>query len=294
MILKRALSKATSLFVRVEKDPAITANFIQEPLILCNFCATVFRKEGPIHSEFLACPACGSIARERVIYQCILDEIERQKGESGLFFCAAPLLKSLRLLEFSPRYNPLRNQIYHEALGEYLASDFDLSTHRADIRMDLTCLDDVTPYSGHFDIVICAHVLEHIQDYKLALENLYRLLAPGGFLVLQVPLLERQYVKVTWDEFHGDNTRVFHRFGFDLQTILNQIFTSGKPVVGLLDFPITSSEIDPAKYDRLKEPQSTCMILGESKMRYFGLGCPDLCDAFLAYNDSAPIQESGK
>jgi len=294
MIFERVFSKVKSLFVRVEKDPSVIANFVQEPLILCNFCATVFRREAPIHSEFLACPSCGSIARERVIYQCILDELGRQKGETGVFFCGAPVLKPLRLLEFSPRYNPLRYQIYHETLGEYLASDFDLSTHRADIRLDLTCLEDVSPYFGHFDIVICAHVLEHIPDYQLALENLYRLLAPGGLLVLQVPLLERQYVKVTWDEFHGDHTRVYHRFGFDLQIELDRIFSSTRSVVGLLDFPITSPEIDPMKYDLIKEKQGNYIILGESKMRYYGLGCPDLCDAFLACRDSEPIQESGK
>ncbi len=66
------------------------------------------------------------------------------------------------------------------------------------------------------------------------------MLSPDGFLVLQVPLLESQYTKVTWDEFHGDNTRTYHRFGFDLLFELDQYFPSVQPVVGLLDFGITS------------------------------------------------------
>ncbi len=267
-------------------DERLLANVIQDSLILCNFCAAVFRKTDPVHSEFLSCPICGAIARERVTYQCILDEIQRRTGELAIFLRDSPLFKSLRLLELSPRYNPNRRQIYLDTLGEYLASDFDLSSHRGDIQLDLTNPDDIALYKDHFDVVICSHVLEHIPNYEAAIYNLHSLLAPGGFLILQVPLLERQYVKVTGDEFHGDNTRVFHRFGFDLQIELNQIFPSSKSVVGLLDFPITSPEIDLEKYAWLKEHRDDCIILGESKMKYFGLGMPDLCDAFLAYRGS--------
>jgi SAM-dependent methyltransferase len=41
--------------------------------------------------------------------------------------------------------------------------------------------------ANYFDIVFFNHVLEHIPDDDLALENLYRILAPQGLLVLGVP-----------------------------------------------------------------------------------------------------------
>lgn len=41
---------------------------------------------------------------------------------------------------------------------------------------------------NHFDIVICNHVLEHINDDIQALEEIYRVLKPGGFAILQVPI----------------------------------------------------------------------------------------------------------
>ena len=40
----------------------------------------------------------------------------------------------------------------------------------------------------HFDVVICCHVIEHVDNDKLAMQEIYRVLKPSGFAVLQVPL----------------------------------------------------------------------------------------------------------
>lgn len=262
--------------------PITIGNVFQDELITCNFCGTVFRKFQPGHPEALACPTCDAIARERVVYQCILNEINQRCAKVHLFFKGIPSASKLSLLECSPRYNDIRKQIYVETLGKYTASDYDMLAHRTDLKMDLTDEQDVAPFENSFDIIICAHVLEHIPDYRKALRNLNRLLTLGGFLVLQVPLLESRYTQVTWDEFHQDNTRVYHRFGFDLVFELDKVFHTVTPVVGLLDFEITSPEIKPDKYQALEGIRDRCMILGEDLLRFGGLGSPDLCDAIVA------------
>lgn len=38
-----------------------------------------------------------------------------------------------------------------------------------------------------FDSLVCLNVLEHIKDDDKALQNMYKLLKPGGYLILQVP-----------------------------------------------------------------------------------------------------------
>src|SRR5262249_47930540 len=47
--------------------------------------------------------------------------------------------------------------------------------------------------AGSFDTVVCANVLEHIDQDVQALRTLHRLLAPGGRVVLVVPALRPLY-----------------------------------------------------------------------------------------------------
>lgn len=55
-----------------------------------------------------------------------------------------------------------------------------LAEVKADIR-DLPFGDD------RFDVVLCNHVLEHIPEDRKAMEELYRVMKPGGWGVFQVP-----------------------------------------------------------------------------------------------------------
>ena len=48
--------------------------------------------------------------------------------------------------------------------------------------LDLQLTDNI------YDIVICAHVLEHIPDDKKAMSEIFRVLKPNGFAIIQVPL----------------------------------------------------------------------------------------------------------
>ena len=41
---------------------------------------------------------------------------------------------------------------------------------------------------GKFDIIICSHILEHVENDKIALRNLYNALNPKGFILFLVPL----------------------------------------------------------------------------------------------------------
>ena len=55
----------------------------------------------------------------------------------------------------------------------------------ADVQADICNL----PFSDQqFDWVICNHVLEHISNDKIAMQEIYRVLKPGGTAILQVPL----------------------------------------------------------------------------------------------------------
>lgn len=52
------------------------------------------------------------------------------------------------------------------------------------LELDLT---DIKMSDESFDTIICSHVLEHIPDDKKAMSEIYRVLKPGGWAILQVP-----------------------------------------------------------------------------------------------------------
>jgi predicted SAM-dependent methyltransferase len=53
------------------------------------------------------------------------------------------------------------------------------------MRFDLTA---VPVKENSFDSIICIHVLEHIEDDKAAIHEIYRILRPGGWAVVSVPI----------------------------------------------------------------------------------------------------------
>jgi len=56
------------------------------------------------------------------------------------------------------------------------------------VKMDIT---DIQYPDASFDAIICNHVLEHVPDDRRAMRELYRVLKPGGWAILQVPYSEQ-------------------------------------------------------------------------------------------------------
>ncbi len=61
----------------------------------------------------------------------------------------------------------------------------DLDPTQVSVRMDV----QFTPFrNASFDCVLCCHVLEHVPDDQKAMREILRILKPGGWAILQVPL----------------------------------------------------------------------------------------------------------
>ena len=117
------------------------------------------------------CPVCGSIERHRLLW-LYLQEC------TNLF--KSPLKKMLHVAPESVLTDRLKKCEYID----YLSSDLDPT--RAMIKMDLT---NILMPDNSFDAIVCIHVLEHILDHKKALKELRRILKPGGWAIIQVPIL---------------------------------------------------------------------------------------------------------
>jgi SAM-dependent methyltransferase len=165
----------------------------------CNICRwTGSAFLGEAHTESANCPRCGSIARDRFLLWCFTSRSGRMQGA--------------RVIETSPRLGA-EYRAYMRRWFSYRTSDFDLSAHRGDIQLDLQQID--LP-DASVDVILTPHVLEHVPDTDRALSELFRVVAPGGRMYLQVPLVYGRTAAPTTPEFHADNTPVFWNFGWDL------------------------------------------------------------------------------
>ena len=118
------------------------------------------------------CPKCGSLERHRLL--AIAD------AEHNFF-------KNKDVLHFAPE-TPIRRLIEQRKPLTYTTADlFAPNVDRKENIEQLT-IDDCS-----YDVVVCLHVLEHVDD-KAAIAELYRVLRPNGLLVAMFPIVEG------WDE----------------------------------------------------------------------------------------------
>jgi Methyltransferase domain len=160
------------------------------------------------HWNAYSCPNCGASDRDR-LYSLYLSR--RLNGNCD---------SSFRLLDIAPAA-PLSGYIRRNFQITYRTAD--LYMENVDDRVDVTCMDCYPDKS--FDAIICSHVLEHIPDDQKAISELYRILKPGGWGIVMVPIslrlteIREDASKITeaqrWQYFgQGDHVRVYTRSGF--------------------------------------------------------------------------------
>lgn len=120
------------------------------------------------------CPSCGGHDRERhlFLYMQAAGFFKKMEGKSVLHF--APERHLAAILQASKP-------------GKYIKCDlFPVS---GDVmRVDMLSMDFP---DNTFDMLIANHVLEHVEDDVAALLEIYRVLKPGGYAILQTPYCEK-------------------------------------------------------------------------------------------------------
>lgn len=121
------------------------------------------------HRENVLCPYDLTLERHRLMWLYL-------KGHSN-FFTA----NHLDVLHIAPE------QCFHKLFKaqknlNYLTGD--LVSPIADLHFDLHAipLED-----NRFDVVFCNHVMEHVDDALQCMKELYRVMKPGGWAIMQVP-----------------------------------------------------------------------------------------------------------
>ena len=136
----------------------------------CNICKTDLSSFiNRINGDRL-CPRCGSVGRTRRLFS-ILSDTEKPR----------------RVLHFSPP-KALKIKLQAFDLFQYKTTDYE-GEFEADYSYDITNIDSP---DNQFDLIICYHVLEHIEEDLKAISELYRILDKGGSVYIQTPFSEEK------------------------------------------------------------------------------------------------------
>lgn len=92
------------------------------------------------------------------------------------------------LLDLGSGVKPFEN-LYTRYSSCSIGIDVSFSPHDLS-KIDVFATGTALPFRGSsFDIVLCSEVMEHIAEPKLLLQEIYRVLNPGGRLILTTPFL---------------------------------------------------------------------------------------------------------
>ncbi len=194
------------------------------------FDVTRYRK-GP---QNVICPVCGSLPRHRIIAAWCGEHWNMLKGKRILLF--APERCMVRYLR--------RNGIPFVTADLY---------HRADLKLDI---QDTGLEKESYDLIFCNHVLEHVDDLRAAIRELYRITSLQGVLICSFPidlslaetrekdrpLTRREHIRMFGQYDHNrlfgrDSQAILAEAGYDVETIDTDLLPSRiMPVTGPADY----------------------------------------------------------
>jgi hypothetical protein len=120
---------------------------------------------------FAWCPICRSLQRHRLVWLFFQRRTHLLDG--------APK----RLLHIAPE-PALTAKFQRVPYLDYLSAD--LNDPAAHVKMDIC---DIQFPDATFDAIYCSHVLEHVQDDRRALQEFNRVIRPGGWACILVPIM---------------------------------------------------------------------------------------------------------
>ncbi len=173
----------------------------------CPFCKKSFRKMltggskhpvleekqiiGSGYRQNCVCPKCLSTDRDRLIF-LYLKEKTNIFSEKLKVLHISPSISLKKFISSLPNIDYTTGIKYHE--GFYYSKNSAI--------LDIT---DIPFKNNEFDIIICNHVLEHILDDKKAMTELFRVLKPDGWAILQVPI--SHILKTTYEDKNITTTK---------------------------------------------------------------------------------------
>ena len=151
-------------------------------------------KAETLNKDKYTCPVCGSSDRDRLIVS-FLKKINLPTASEGtrILQIAPSSVIDLWIKNWCPNVDYDTTDLYMDGV-----------TFKSDIQ-NMNNVD-----SEKYDVIICSHVLEHVQDDMKAMAEMKRILKEDGIIVFLVPIdLNRDNIDEEWGLSEEENWRRF-------------------------------------------------------------------------------------
>ena len=137
------------------------------------------------------CPNCGSLERHRLSYLFLQEKTNVFKD-------------NIKMIHFAPERILAEIFLANKNI-EYVGADIDSNRPYVTRKIDIQNIDYL---NNTFDIIFCSHVLEHVPNDKKALDELFRILKPGGSVLIMVPIQYSSYETIENSNFNTPELRL--------------------------------------------------------------------------------------
>jgi SAM-dependent methyltransferase len=184
-------------------------DYYDEMLEKHQYVHSIFCSETMNRKSYL-CPRCYASDRDR-LYVIYLDEKFQEMNSATQKYSFLDIAPAKNLAKFVKNHNHIQYR------------SVDLYMDDVDDKADIT---DMNIYANNsFDVILCSHVLEHIENDRKAMSEIYRILKPSGFAIVMVPIdlsldedFENSAYKTEaerWKYFgQNDHVRLYSKKGF--------------------------------------------------------------------------------
>lgn len=185
------------------------------------------------------CPKCGSLPRNRRLFSVINTDFN---------------LNNKTVLHFSPS-RVMSTRLRSLESKEYVTTDFE-GEFMADENIDIT---QINKKDDSFDLIICYHVLEHIEEDCRAISELFRVLKNGGECLIQTPfksgeMYEDYSIKSPEERLHhfgqADHVRIY-----SIEGLINKLNKIG--------FEVNRRDFQTDPFNRMGFEQSETILIAK-------------------------------
>lgn len=156
-----------------------------------------------------ACPHCSSRPRHRGLYYFYKEAIANVKP-------------GFSILHFAPE--PVFYDLFRQNNLTYKTTDFFLE----DVDFPNQDIQNLTLPENSFDLILCNHVLEHVPDDLKALQEMQKVLKPGGQVLITIPGDFKRKKTIFFNNLNYNGH--YRDYGSDFESSMKKVFAQTQVV----------------------------------------------------------------